>query len=198
MKDKFVEPKLFGGGILEFLTRYRENNTYIASVFYLTLGAVLFVVGIYNYDYQLWQYFVFPIIGVLFWTVTEYFLHRFLFHLESDNPKTQKMLYFMHIAHHDKPRDLTYVTASPIATLPIAIVIMLAVYLLIGKYSFLLLPGFILGYVVYEFIHHAVHKYQRVPKFLRPLWKHHLDHHFKCPDKKFGVSNTFWDKVFGT
>jgi sterol desaturase/sphingolipid hydroxylase (fatty acid hydroxylase superfamily) len=25
-----------------------------------------------------------------------------------------------------------------------------------------------------------------------------MQHHFKCPDKRFGVSSPFWDHIFGT
>ena len=194
----FTPPKLFENKVLEYLTRYREVNTYLTAVFYGLMGIGLFTYGVVNYDYKIWHLIVLPIIGIFAWTLTEYVLHRFAFHYETNNPKIKKWLYFIHIAHHDSPRDLAYVTASPIATLPIALIIIGISYLVLGKYCFVFLPGFIIGYITYEFIHHAVHKYNKVPKFLKPLWKHHLDHHFKCPDKKFGVSNMFWDKIFGS
>jgi sterol desaturase/sphingolipid hydroxylase (fatty acid hydroxylase superfamily) len=32
-------------------------------------------------------------------------------------------------------------------------------------------------------------------KFLK---RHHMEHHFKTPDARFGVSTSFWDQVFRT
>ncbi|MDZ7659917.1 sterol desaturase family protein [Fodinibius sp.] len=29
-------------------------------------------------------------------------------------------------------------------------------------------------------------------------YRHHTLHHYKYPDKAFGVSTTLWDRVFGT
>ena len=33
---------------------------------------------------------------------------------------------------------------------------------------------------------------------MKPLWRNHHLHHYKDEEKGFGVSTTFWDRVFGT
>jgi sterol desaturase/sphingolipid hydroxylase (fatty acid hydroxylase superfamily) len=58
-------------------------------------------------------------------------------------------------------------------------------------------PGFFSGYLMYSFVHRATHV-NRPPKRFKHLWRHHSLHHYRYPDKAFGVSSTFWDKVFGT
>jgi dihydroceramide fatty acyl 2-hydroxylase len=34
-----------------------------------------------------------------------------------------------------------------------------------------------------------------VPRYLR---QHHLTHHYRMPESRFGVSSPLWDRVFGT
>ncbi len=198
MSDNFQEPKLFEKGILYQLTKYREANTHYVVIFYGIIGIALLLYGYTHYVFAWWHFLLFPVLGIIGWTLTEYVLHRFFFHYEARSEKLKKFIRFLHIAHHEKPRDLTYVTGAPLATFPIAVVIFGLTFLFIGKFAFLFIPGFVVGYSIYEYIHHAVHKYPHPPKPFRKLWKHHLEHHYKCPDKKFGVSNRFWDKIFGT
>src|SRR5207237_163395 len=54
------------------------------------------------------------------------------------------------------------------------------------------------GYLAYDLLHYASHAVAlrgRVPRFLR---QHHLTHHYRMPETRFGVSSPFWDRVFGT
>ena len=53
-------------------------------------------------------------------------------------------------------------------------------------------------YLAYDLLHYASHAGAlrgRVPRFLR---QHHLTHHYRMPETRFGVSSPFWDRVFGT
>jgi sterol desaturase/sphingolipid hydroxylase (fatty acid hydroxylase superfamily) len=58
-------------------------------------------------------------------------------------------------------------------------------------------PGFFLGYLLYSFMHYAIHRY-KPPEKLKKLWLHHQLHHYQSPDRAFGVSNTIWDRIFRT
>jgi sterol desaturase/sphingolipid hydroxylase (fatty acid hydroxylase superfamily) len=64
-------------------------------------------------------------------------------------------------------------------------------------YGLLFFAGFISGYLVYVSLHYAIHAYAP-PKLLKTLWRNHHLHHYKYPDKAFGVSSMLWDKLFGT
>jgi sterol desaturase/sphingolipid hydroxylase (fatty acid hydroxylase superfamily) len=33
---------------------------------------------------------------------------------------------------------------------------------------------------------------------MKALWRNHHLHHYKAPEKGFGVSSVLWDVVFGT
>jgi sterol desaturase/sphingolipid hydroxylase (fatty acid hydroxylase superfamily) len=69
--------------------------------------------------------------------------------------------------------------------------------LLFGKLTFIFLAGFILGYLVYANIHFYIHLHRPIKRFSF-FWRHHSLHHYKYPDKAFGVSSPLWDIIFGT
>ena len=138
--------------------------------------------------------------GLFIWTLTEYLLHRFVFHYE---PKTNigKRLHFLaHGVHHDYPNDSLRLVMPPVISLPLAA-------LFYGMFLFLLgatfLPpffaGFLVGYLFYDMIHYATH-HAPMTTTAAGLWvkKHHMRHHYQMDDQFYGVSTPLWDYVFGT
>lgn len=142
------------------------------------------------------------VFGVFFWTFAEYILHRYLFHWVNDSKFVQRFHFVMHGSHHQFPRDKSRLLMPPVPGLIMAGILFLFFYgvfyvIQIPDLCFGFFPGFFCGYLMYSFVHRAIHVY-RPPKRFKHIWLHHNIHHFKHPDKAFGVSNTFWDKVFGT
>jgi sterol desaturase/sphingolipid hydroxylase (fatty acid hydroxylase superfamily) len=141
-------------------------------------------------------------VGLLSWTLAEYLLHRYLFHWVSEAKWSQRFHFIMHGSHHEYPRDKERLLMPPVPGLLMAGILFgffYLVFLLIGipKTTFGFFPGFFTGYLLYSFVHRATHV-MRPPKRFRKLWMHHSLHHYRYPDKAFGVSSTFWDRVFGT
>ncbi|MCA0932000.1 sterol desaturase family protein [Lutimonas saemankumensis] len=142
------------------------------------------------------------IFALFFWTFAEYMLHRYLFHWISENKFVQRFHFIMHGSHHLYPRDTERLLMPPVPGLIMASILFAIFY---GVFSILgqpvltwgFFPGFFLGYLLYSFLHRATHVV-KPPKRFKFLWKHHSLHHYKYPDKAFGVSNTLWDHVFGT
>lgn len=132
------------------------------------------------------------------WTLFEYVAHRFIFHWISDNANIQKMAYVFHGNHHHYPRDRMRLFMPPVPSIVISSIIFGSFYLGFGYYAFVIFPGFILGYLTYASMHYAIHAYAPPFKWLKPLWRQHHLHHYKDEHRGFGVSNLFWDKVFGT
>ncbi len=136
--------------------------------------------------------------GVLFWTFTEYMLHRFLFHYHSDTEIGKRINYILHGNHHEYPRDRERLFMPVTPSLILASAFFLCFYVAMGKYSFSFFPGFLLGYLMYGTMHYAIHACNPPFKWMKGLWKNHHLHHYKHSDKGFGVSSTLWDHVFGT
>jgi len=137
--------------------------------------------------------------GLLAWTFVEYWLHRWVFHLEPGTNKLRRFVLFIaHGYHHEFPNDPRRLVAPPILSWPIALVIGSAYYLLLGPYWLALLGGTVTGYLAYDWMHYYTHHAKpktRAGKFMR---RFHLEHHFKNHDSQFGLSSPLWDLVFGT
>ncbi|MEZ5172414.1 MAG: sterol desaturase family protein [Bacteroidia bacterium] len=135
--------------------------------------------------------------GVLSWSFFEYILHRYIFHISGESAAIKRFAYVMHGIHHDHPRVENYVFMPP-APGTIYISIFLGLFwLILGDLSFVFLAGFIIGYLIYANIHFYIHLKRPVKRF-GFFWRHHSLHHYKYPDKAFGVSSPLWDIVFGT
>jgi sterol desaturase/sphingolipid hydroxylase (fatty acid hydroxylase superfamily) len=136
--------------------------------------------------------------GMLFWTLFEYIMHRFVFHWVAESERAKKIVYVMHGNHHHFPRDRERLFMPPVPSLIIATVIFSLFYFLMRGSAFIFFPGFMLGYLMYGTMHYAIHAWNPPFKWMKPLWRNHHLHHYKNDHRGFGVSTTIWDRVFGT
>lgn len=135
--------------------------------------------------------------GALFWSLFEYLMHRHIFHMIAESPRVRRFVYTMHGVHHEYPRDQERLFMPPVPSLIIASIIFYLMYLAFGWYALSFFPGFLFGYLLYGSMHFAIHAFAP-PKFLKALWRNHHLHHYKHPDKGFGVSSVLWDVIFRT
>jgi sterol desaturase/sphingolipid hydroxylase (fatty acid hydroxylase superfamily) len=136
--------------------------------------------------------------GMFFWTFFEYIAHRFIFHMITESERGRRIVYILHGNHHEYPRDRERLFMPPVPSLIISSVIFGLMYLMMSHYTFLFFPGFIFGYLMYGTMHYAIHAWNPPFKWMKPLWRNHHLHHYKDEEKGFGVSTTFWDRLFGT
>jgi sterol desaturase/sphingolipid hydroxylase (fatty acid hydroxylase superfamily) len=137
------------------------------------------------------------IFGMLLWTLAEYVLHRYLFHFKNDHPWIKAFHFAMHGYHHEVPHDANRLFMPPVPALLFLGIFWILFFAVVGNGVWFLLPGFEFGYLLYSFIHFSVHT-RKAPKGFEKLWHHHILHHYKEPEKAFGVSSRFWDRVFRT
>lgn len=135
--------------------------------------------------------------GMLVWTLFEYCIHRYLFHMVAESPRAKRIAYTIHGVHHEYPRDRDRLFMPPVPSLILASVIFYTMYFFMGWYALSFFPGFVFGYIVYGSMHYAIHAFAP-PRYLKALWRNHHLHHYKEPNKGFGVSSVLWDVVFGT
>ncbi len=137
--------------------------------------------------------------GVLFWTLLEYVMHRFVFHYEPKTELGQRIHFLSHGVHHDYPRDRTRLVMPLLVSLPLAL-FFYALFLFIFGINYFLpaYAGLLLGYVTYDTIHFATHHWKMTSPLGRWLKEYHLKHHYVDPDTAYGVSNPLWDYVFFT
>jgi sterol desaturase/sphingolipid hydroxylase (fatty acid hydroxylase superfamily) len=138
--------------------------------------------------------------GLLAWTLLEYLLHRWVFHLVPDKTFDGKLRQFMvHGYHHEFPNDRMRLVAPILLSVPIGALIAIAYAMLIGRYHWMAwYVGTVIGYLAYDWTHYYTHHFRpttRLGKFLR---RYHMEHHYKDSQSHFGISSPLWDWVFGT
>lgn len=137
--------------------------------------------------------------GYSMWTLTEYWLHRLVFHLRPRGPRTQRLYFIIHGVHHDWPWDTTRLVMPPAVSILLAAVFYATFRGAFGpQYGNALFAGFALGYLIYDTLHWYTHAHAPRLQPFKYLRKQHLIHHFRAPDTRFGVSCPWWDFVFGT
>ena len=137
--------------------------------------------------------------GYAVWTLTEYWLHRVVFHFEPEKGIGARLHWMIHGVHHDHPNDPLRLVMPPAASVPLALIFYALFWLVLGAdRAFAFGAGFLAGYLAYDMIHYALHHHSprtRPGKWLREL---HMRHHFQDDERGFGISAPYWDRVFGT
>ncbi len=131
--------------------------------------------------------------GALSWGLLEYSGHRWFFHL-GGSPADGG-----HMRHHDEPDELLAMPWFATTIVAFALWFVLRVVILDGPASFYM-AALMAGYISYETLHHLYHhiNINALPsKLLKRSRANHRIHH-KMRDTNYGVTTTFWDRVFGT
>jgi len=137
-------------------------------------------------------------LGMVIWTLLEYIIHRWAFHYEPVTSLGKKFHFIVHGVHHDYPNDATRLVMPPVVSIPLAVVFFLVFWAFFGPAAPAMWAGFVFGYVCYDSIHYAIHHFPMKRRLWNRLKQHHLRHHYHDDRAGYGVSNPFWDYVFGT
>ena len=137
--------------------------------------------------------------GYAVWTLTEYWLHRVVFHFEPEQGLGARLHWMIHGVHHDHPNDPKRLVMPPSASVPLALLFALLFYAVLGAHWWMpFTAGFLVGYLAYDMIHYHVHHHRPRTPVGRKLRELHMRHHFQDHERGFGVSAPYWDHVFGT
>jgi dihydroceramide fatty acyl 2-hydroxylase len=189
-----ASPPLFRS---QFLDRFTRVHHLVPVVLY---APVVLVSAVLAFERQ----GVVPVVGLalvgyLLWTLTEYWLHRIVFHFEPEGGVGARLHFLIHGVHHDHPNDPKRLVMPPAASLPLAALFVLAFRAVLGEDGWpAVTAGFLSGYLVYDEMHYWLHHHVPSTKLGRRLRELHMRHHFQDDTRGFGISAPYWDKVFGT
>src|SRR5579875_3189642 len=71
--------------------------------------------------------------GYVFWTLTEYWLHRLVFHFEPERGLGARLHWIIHGVHHDHPNDPMRLVMPPSVSVPLSALFVLAFYAVFGS-----------------------------------------------------------------
>jgi dihydroceramide fatty acyl 2-hydroxylase len=190
-----ASPPLFDSRFLDFFSRVHPA---IPAILFVPVVLVCAWLGLDN-GYGLLAVIGFVLGGLLIWTLTEYWLHRLVFHWEPDHPLGSRMHFIMHGVHHDHPNDRLRLVMPPAVSIPLAAVFLLGFLAIFGPAAgYPLFAGFILGYLIYDYTHYHVHHHVPRTTAGKRLREQHMRHHFQDHRYGYGVSSPLWDFVFRT
>lgn len=189
-----ASPRMFESDVLDKLSRI---HPVVPPVIFIPIIVVLFALGQEGRA-------PLPVAaallgGYVFWTLTEYWLHRLVFHFEPEVGWGQRLHWIIHGVHHDHPNDPLRLVMPPSVSLPLAAVFYgLFVLLLPPGTAQLFASGFLAGYLAYDMTHYYVHHRRPTSPIGKRLREWHMRHHFQDETRGFGVSMPLWDVVFRT
>ncbi|MEA2287478.1 MAG: dihydroceramide fatty acyl 2-hydroxylase [Solirubrobacteraceae bacterium] len=137
--------------------------------------------------------------GYLFWTLTEYWMHRMVFHFEPQDGIGARLHWIIHGVHHDHPNDPMRLVMPPSVSVPLALAFYALFVVVLGAdVAAAFAGGFLAGYLIYDMTHYHLHHHTPRTRAGRLLRESHMRHHFQDDTRGFGVSAPWWDHVFGT
>uniref|UniRef100_A0A182Q052 Fatty acid 2-hydroxylase n=1 Tax=Anopheles farauti TaxID=69004 RepID=A0A182Q052_9DIPT len=138
------------------------------------------------------------VLGAVAWTLLEYSLHRWVFHLDPKGNRFLQTFHFLiHGQHHKVPFD-SYRLVFPVPPAILLTTIFYQPIYYVFPYPRLTLAGGLIGYLIYDMIHYYLHYGSPSGGHLYHMKRYHYSHHFVHHDQGYGISSDIWDKLFGT
>ncbi|KAG2234264.1 hypothetical protein INT48_002854 [Thamnidium elegans] len=142
------------------------------------------------------------VLGIVIWSLLEYLLHRFFFHLDDLLPDTQMafVLHFViHGFHHYLPMDKLRLVMPPTLCIVIAYPLVRLGYILFPPMmAYGVVAGGFFGYILYDCTHYYLHHARVFKVHFKEMKKYHLAHHYKNYEGGYGITSKIWDYCFGT
>jgi len=201
MAKKFVSNKdetvrMFKSNFMESLSRVHPS---VPLIIFVPVILYMLYLSIFDFKIGFLSIVGLVVFGLFIWTITEYLLHRFVFHWELKGEIGARIHFIFHGVHHDYPSDSRRLVMPPSVSIPLAALFYFLFKFLIGDVSVLpFFAGFLIGYLFYDISHYAIHHFNMHSKFWLAIKNHHIKHHYQDPDKGYGVSSPIWDYVFRT
>jgi len=140
--------------------------------------------------------------GILFWSLLEYLIHRFIFHMDGMLPDHHIVVclhFLLHGVHHFLPMDRMRLVFPPtLASVVIGFFLLVFHSIAPAPIANGLVGGGMFGYILYDLTHYYVHHSTPTFNYFKQLKTYHLNHHYKNYHLGYGVSSKFWDLIFNT
>lgn len=201
--DQVHRPRHYGKGSAPLFGNFLEPVSltpwWVVPMVWLPVNFYIFYIGFTGQSkitaLSFWA------LGLFVWTLIEYSMHRFLFHLDHYLPNHRIFFtihFLLHGVHHYLPMDRYRLVMPPTLFLALAYPFYRLIFGIFPYY--MACSGFaggFLGYIMYDVTHYVLH-HTKLPKYFQELKTYHLEHHYKNYELGFGVTSKFWDVIFNT
>src|SRR5690606_29380152 len=194
VSNSMESTRMFKNDFLEALTKVH----YIVPIIFWVPVIVYFIWKAYTVgEMSPGNVVLYFLLGLAFWTLAEYVLHRWIFHYEPKSNWGQRIHFIFHGVHHDYPKDRLRLVMPLSASIPLATIIYFIFYIFLSEFVLAgFFAGFLFGYLIYDECHHAMHQAHFKLCCFNKIKDQHMLHHYSDPEKGFGVSSAIWDVIF--
>ncbi len=187
--------RMFKSELMENLSKVH----FAVPLFIFVPAIFIFIYKAFTAGVSFLNFGLYFVIGLAVWTITEYVMHRFIFHYHPTSEFGKKIHFIFHGVHHDYPRDKKRLVLPPSVSIPLATAFyFLFASFLAKQFLFAFFPGFLLGYLMYDMLHYAMHHHNFKNGIMKRVKQHHMLHHYQNPEKGYGVSSSLWDIILRT
>eukprot|EP01128_Nolandella_sp_AFSM9_P000895 TRINITY_DN1101_c0_g1_i1.p1 TRINITY_DN1101_c0_g1~~TRINITY_DN1101_c0_g1_i1.p1 ORF type:complete len:339 (+),score=86.15 TRINITY_DN1101_c0_g1_i1:112-1128(+) len=188
--------RYFDSDFLEFFSR---SSWKMVPIVWFPVSFLFFTLAVNSYGLDMKMIPFYLVAGILSWSLTEYTLHKYLFHMKTNTFFMNFIHFMLHGYHHIAPMDRGRLTFPPVpAAILGSFIFSFVTFVLPIAHALGLMAGTIIGYIGYDLIHYYLHHAPPKQLYMKQLKTHHLYHHYKNHDSNFGISSSLFDFVFST
>ena len=156
-RQKYDSIRIFKNPILESFTHV---HPIIPLILWTPVVAYFFYRGVTKFELSLGVVAIVFLMGIVIWTLTEYVLHRYVFHFPAKSAVMKRFVFLFHGLHHDDPNDPTRLVFPPVPAVMIVFLLYQFFALLIpAQFMDVFMGSFLIGYLCYDYIHYATHHF---------------------------------------
>ncbi|KAL3643758.1 hypothetical protein CASFOL_014573 [Castilleja foliolosa] len=147
-------PRFFENNVMEFFTR---TAWWVIPLVWLPVVCYFVSLSV-NVGLPPSEVATAMVCGIIVWTLLEYTLHRFLFHMNTTGYWANTLHYLIHGCHHKHPMDGLRLVFPPAAAAILAVPLWGMTKLFAStSYAPAVFGGGLLGYVIYDCTHYYLH-----------------------------------------
>lgn len=191
------QPRFFAN---QFLENCSKTVWWVVPAIWLPAYALTTYASLKALKVSAAQVAALQLLGVVLWQLLEYLIHRFMFHASVTSYWGLTLHFLFHGCHHKFPMDAERLVFPPVPAACIAAGIFGVLRILLPcSAAVSLMSGVLLGYVLYDCLHYAIHHAVKLPgEVLRELRIRHNHHHYQDHHRGYGISSVFYDVLFNT
>src|SRR5437660_7942439 len=156
VSNKNETVRMFESDFMDFFSRVHPITP---LVLYLPVVGYMLYVSVWQRQFSLVAVAALFLLGILLWTLTEYLIHRYIFHYEPKTRIGKRLHFIVHGVHHDYPSDARRLVMPPSVSIPLAFLFLGFFLETLGRSGPAVSAGFAFGYVCYDGIHFAIHHF---------------------------------------
>ena len=145
--------RLFKSNFLEFFTHI---SPLAVILIWVPIVVLLLVLGANHQQSSFLVMVLGFLLGLFIWTLSEYLLHRFVFHFKPKKAWQERIAFLFHGVHHAQPKVKTRLVMPPAVSIPLALIFLGIFYLIFdlllnaSQWLFPSFAGFLTGYLIYD------------------------------------------------